>query len=90
MCHSCSSAANVVAQHTRPAHPSEHISRERDIVSFLHCKQCLRDMPNGMSPREWARNEVGLTPDGIQVWCTRHEKNVVHIGFEGHQLPVVS
>ena len=31
--------------------------------------------------------DVGFTPVGIQVWCNRHQCNVVHIDFEGRSLP---
>ena len=37
----------------------------------------------GQSPREYAQLEFGFTKPGVQVWCKRHEVNVMHIDFEG-------
>lgn len=57
------------------------------IRMYLHCVICLEEIPDGMSPQEWTSLEVGWTKEGLQVWCKRHECNVVHIDFEGHQHP---
>ena len=54
-----------------------------EIQVFFHCRQCLLELPPGMSPREWVRHQVGFTRWGLQVWCARHECNVAHIDFEG-------
>ena len=64
---------------------------ERNISSFLHCRECLKewkagDAP-GVSPRDFARLSVGFTALGLQVICVRHNLNVVHIDFEGQQHP---
>lgn len=29
-----------------------------------------------MSAAQFARLEVGLTSDGLQIWCTRHDREV--------------
>ena len=56
--------------------------------AFLHCSKCLdewkADVPEavGKSPKEYARQQVSLTREGIQVWCTRHEINIDHIVFK--------
>lgn len=67
------------------------IPNTNEIVAFLHCKRCLDEMPDwapdGTSPREWAQIEVGWTKLGIQVWCRRHEANILHVDFEGRQHP---
>jgi len=57
------------------------------IAAFFHCKKCLQELPFGQSPREWAQLEVGFTEIGLQVYCKRHEINVMHIDFEGQQHP---
>lgn len=57
------------------------------IRAYCHCRLCLQELPQGTSPREWAQLEVGLTEIGLQVWCKRHEVNVMHIDFEGQQHP---
>jgi hypothetical protein len=56
------------------------LTRKLDIVSFLNCGRCLQEKPSDVSPSEWARLNVGLTPDGsVQVWCVRHNVNVDHM-----------
>lgn len=70
----------------RPIPPSTN-----EIQTFIHCALCLeeyrRTVSGLMSPREYANNEVGWTPFGLQVWCKRHEVNVVHLDFEGMKHP---
>jgi len=39
------------------------------------------EMPCGTSPAQWARLSVGVTPGGIQVWCERHDAEVLRIDF---------
>jgi len=56
------------------------------INSFFHCKKCLEELPMGKSPRDFCRNEVGWTEKGIQVWCIRHEENVLALDFEGQKV----
>ncbi len=63
------------------------VSNRLAIELYLHCGMCLEEIPEGISPQEWASLEVGWTGLGIQVWCKRHECNVVNIDFEGHQHP---
>jgi hypothetical protein len=51
---------------------------QNTIQRYLHCAKCLREKPSGQSPAEWARLNVGLTARGdVQVWCTRHDINVI-------------
>ena len=63
------------------------IPNTNEIKMFMHCGLCLEEMPDGVSPREWGKLELGYTVLGIQVWCKRHECNVVHIDFEGQKHP---
>ena len=66
---------------------AEMISNEHRIESYLHCGKCVDEIPGDISPRDWAQLEVGWTVEGIQIWCRRHECNVMHMDFEGHQHP---
>jgi len=66
---------------------SREIPNTNEIVAFLHCGLCQAEIPDGISPREWKDLEVGWTELGLQVWCVRHEVNVVHIDFEGMKHP---
>jgi hypothetical protein len=60
-----------------------------EISAFFHCKTCLAMLPDGMSPREWIRIEVGWTEKGLQVWCTRCEKNIISLDFMGQKVGIV-
>lgn len=61
----------------------EFVPEANHIVSFMHCGLCLGERPEDQSPQEWGRLEAGWTKQGIQVWCKRHDVNVLHIDFEG-------
>lgn len=57
------------------------------IYRFVHCSLCIEEKPESVSPREYAHNEVGILKNGdIQVWCIRHEKNVVIFDMEKNEL----
>ena len=52
------------------------------LVAVMHCRQCLKEFDGqGMgvliSPADYAELDVGWTPTGIQVWCRRHNYNVL-------------
>lgn len=64
-----------------PIKPSE--SDNSDILMFFHCAKCLEEKPDSMSAREWSQIEVGWTTPGVQVWCRRHNCNIMHVDFEG-------
>ena len=57
------------------------------ISSFVHCGMCLSELPEGTSPAEYRNVSVGFTRYGLQVWCERHDCNVMHIDFEGQRHP---
>ena len=63
---------------------------KNNIVAFLHCKEYLKELPDGVSPAEWSAHDVGWTEKGLQVWCRRHEANVLHVDFEGHKHPAAT
>jgi len=64
------------------------ISRS-EIQMFFHCKDCMDELPNKMSPQEYIHIECGWTEKGFQVWCIRHNKNIIHMDFEGYKHPVL-
>lgn len=49
------------------------------IASYIHCGKCLEELPSDQSPAEYADYSVGFTRLGIQVFCNRHQVNVVHV-----------
>jgi hypothetical protein len=58
-------------------------NRDNCIDAYMHCGRCLKEKPADVSPRDWARLECGWTTAGFQVWCKRHECNIIHVDFEG-------
>lgn len=49
-------------------------------VRFLHCRKCMRALPEGQSPEEWARLSVCIRPEGtMEVTCVRHGLRVVKV-----------
>ena len=63
------------------------LTNNKSILLYFHCKQCLEEKPADLSPAEFTAFEVGWTGVGLQVWCRRHDINVIHIDFEGAQHP---
>ena len=50
---------------------------ENQINVYLHCKRCIEEKPDDVSPMEWARVQCGITLTGeIQAWCNRHDINI--------------
>ena len=63
------------------------LSCDNKIALYLHCALCAKEVPEGISPQEYSRTQAGWTKEGLQVWCNRHNVNVIHIDFEGAQHP---
>lgn len=49
------------------------------IVSYMHCRQCLSELPADQSPQSFADYSVGFTHHGIQVFCNRHQLNIANV-----------
>jgi hypothetical protein len=50
---------------------------------YMHCGKCLEEMPDGVSPKNWARQQLAVTKEGrFQLWCTRHNCNIALISIE--------
>lgn len=64
--------------------------REPKILTFLHCALCLEELPADTSPMEYAEMSVGFTVEGIQLWCNRHNANVVHLDFNGVLMKAIA
>lgn len=63
--------------------------KENIIEVFFHCANCIKDKPQDVSPREWARLEAGWTVKGIQVWCARCEMNIINLDFKGEKVGTI-
>ena len=64
------------------------VSDPNQIMQFFHCAECLKELPKDKSPREFVALEVGWTKRGLQVWCVRHERNVISLDFKGQKVQV--
>ncbi len=83
------------------SHVTKHVAggdpglpNDMQIVGVVACGMCLhevrskKDAGEPVSNKDYARLTVGFTPKGLQVWCNRHEVNVLHVDFEGHKHPI--
>jgi len=68
------------------ANPS--IDLPNKIGAFFHCAQCVHEWQGkapgteDMSPRDYQQIEAGWTEDGFQVWCKRHDLNIMHVTWQ--------
>jgi len=62
---------------------------KEQIVRYFHCSKCIDEIPYEESPATWARLNVGFTKQGMQVWCQRHDLNVIHLDFQGQKVAVI-
>ena len=60
------------------------------ITNHIVCSKCeiefMKGETGGRSLQEYSMLDVGFTKIGLQVWCRRHNVNVVHIDFDGNRL----
>lgn len=60
---------------------------KNEIDRFFHCLHCANEWKNNkeintsQSPSDYSRIDVGWTKKGVQIWCKRHDKNIVHLDF---------
>lgn len=74
----------------------ERPGSKKEIRAFYNCGICVMEFKKllaenspkvvGMSSSEYSQLEVGSTVYGFQVWCRRHEVNVIHADFEGKKI----
>lgn len=66
-------------------------TNENNISSYIHCGLCFDEWNNdpiisqNMSPAQYQKIQAGWTKKGLQIWCNRHDCNIIHIDFEGHK-----
>lgn len=67
-------------------------SKAEQIVAYFHCEECALEWKNDknistrMSPREYAQISVGWTVKGLQIFCFRHELNILNLDFMGKKV----
>lgn len=66
---------------------NEHASSM--IKQFMHCVDCVQDLPEDTSPQEYVWIEVGMNYDDmLQVNCVRHDKVLGAFNLaDGHDIP---
>ncbi len=64
-------------------------ARESKIHTHITCALCYEEIPNGVSMKEYNEREVGFTTEGIQVWCMRHNCNIMHLDFDGQKMAAI-
>ena len=69
-----------------PREPRMKAPSTFEINNFHCCKLCIEELPEGESPESYADYLVGATPWGIQIWCKRHNCNVIHYDFAGQKF----
>jgi hypothetical protein len=59
---------------------------KNQIAMYKHCPLCMFELPSDVAMRDWARLNVGVTEEGLQVWCVRHDMNVLALDFLGQKI----
>ena len=60
------------------------------IEANIYCEACQRERPDCITPQKWSRLDVGWTENGLQVWCRRHDCNVLQIDLTPRAVSVES
>ena len=71
----------------KPEPPVRDVPCTREGIMFTCCRKCFEEKPKETSMEEWSKLNVAFTEIGLQVWCLRHDMNVVHIDFQGFTHP---
>ena len=88
ICGPCATGeADTAGEQLEAAAPTADLA----IGAYMHCGRCLTEwqagLAGGESPASYSRLSVGWTRCGLQVWCQRHDCNVMHVDFEGRKHP---
>lgn len=73
-----------------PDNSKPELSDDNQIVFYHNCKLCFDELPVGESLATYARYNTGWTQRGLQVWCVRHNANILNIDFEGCKHPAIT
>ena len=61
-------------------------SKTLEIAQYMHCAECLKELPDNLTPMEYSRTQTGWTEKGLQIWCNRHDLNIAHLDFLGQKV----
>jgi len=65
---------------------------DNNIQMYLHCGKCIDEwkanpeIKTQQSPQDYQKVQAGWTKEGLQVWCVRHDCNIIHVDFEKQQF----
>ena len=62
--------------------------KRNEIEAYIHCGECLKELPQDQSPMEFARTQTGWTEKGLQIWCNRHDLNIADLDFLGQKVGI--
>jgi len=65
------------------------IPTQNGITQLMHCPRCVKELGERkipLSPQQYAKVEFGFTSRGVQLWCVRHNLNIIHIDFGDQKL----
>ena len=71
------------------------VLRRSEIHTYMHCAKCLDEFylrksnQFGSSLKEYQMIEVGCTERGLQIWCLRHNENVLHLDIDSQKLRAI-
>jgi hypothetical protein len=63
---------------------STKIKTENRIISYIHCKKCIDEIKKDriqISPSDYQMITAGFTSTGLQIWCNRHNCNVMNFNL---------
>jgi hypothetical protein len=73
---------DIAAHLFRVAKRSGTAATRRQITHYLVCRKC-ESLPRARQHTlKRSALQIGITPLGLQIWCTRHEMNVALIDFD--------
>ncbi len=64
------------------------MAERNSIKQFFHCRKCTEECPPGQSMKHWSRIECGWTEKGWQIWCVRHDSNILSLDLKGQKISV--
>jgi hypothetical protein len=80
---------DIAAHLFRVAQRSGTAATAHRITHYLVCRKC-QSLPRARQHvLKRSALQIGITPLGLQIWCTRHEINVALIDFEHTRHSVV-
>jgi hypothetical protein len=58
-------------------------------ATYFHCVKCVDELPDGISPEKWSRQQLAIREDGyFQLRCTRHDINIAVIKWALKKAPL--